>query len=433
MRRLVTILAVSVVLAGFARAETNALNLVLVFDASGSMAATLGNETRIEAARRTLQYVVDSLPAGEAGLNVGLRVFGHKGDNTAAGKAASCQSTELVVPVASVDKGSLYRQTVAYRPTGWTPITLALTEAAQDLAKAPAGRNVVVLVTDGEESCGGDPCAAARALSASGAGVVTHVVGFGPEAMASSGLRCIAEAGGGLYLDAAGAEALSGVLLGVVGEELRASGRSLELSGEAASVEVVRVTLPNISVDGRSGSVHVGDGAGGVTVDGGSGSVHVGDGAGGVTVDGGTGEIRIGAGSEGIAVDAGSGTVTIGGQKGGVTIGGGKVVIGGAGGRTFDMPAVVCGSGQKCSCSAGRVCLFDCPSGNCDVKCSSGAVCTVNCPGGNCDVSCGSGATCTVNCDGGNCDVKCGSGAVCATNCPGGNCDVDCSRTATCT
>src|SRR3712207_6794901 len=57
---------------------TKTINIELVFDASGSMAQSLGGETRIEAARRAMQRVIDTLPENVPGLNVGFRVYGHK-------------------------------------------------------------------------------------------------------------------------------------------------------------------------------------------------------------------------------------------------------------------------------------------------------------------------------------------------------------------
>src|SRR5665811_498486 len=83
------------------------INVEIVVDASGSMAAaTTTGELRITAAQRVLQEVVQAIPEVE-GINVGLRVYGHQGDNTDAGKPVSCESTELLVPIDGVDKPAL--------------------------------------------------------------------------------------------------------------------------------------------------------------------------------------------------------------------------------------------------------------------------------------------------------------------------------------
>jgi Ca-activated chloride channel homolog len=73
------------------------VNLELILDLSGSMARDIGGgETRMEAAKRVMNDVIDALPERE-GVNVGFRIYGHLGDNTEAGRAVSCQSSELVL------------------------------------------------------------------------------------------------------------------------------------------------------------------------------------------------------------------------------------------------------------------------------------------------------------------------------------------------
>jgi len=70
--------------------------------------------------------------------------------------------------------GPVLGEVDALRPGGMTPLTASV-EAAADQLK---GSGVVVLVTDGKETCGGRPCALGAALAASAPGVVVHVIGF---------------------------------------------------------------------------------------------------------------------------------------------------------------------------------------------------------------------------------------------------------------
>lgn len=184
------------------------VNIQLVFDASGSMAEDIGGETKIAAARRAMEQVIDQLETDNPNLNVGFRVFGHEGDNTEAGKAVSCQSTELLVPVSGVNTDLLRQQTNAWDPTGWTPISLALQRAGEDLTAGENVRNVIIMVTDGEETCDGDPCAVAKALADAAADVRIDVVGFGLAPEVADTLRCIADNSGGAYTDAQDGDAL---------------------------------------------------------------------------------------------------------------------------------------------------------------------------------------------------------------------------------
>jgi hypothetical protein len=197
------------------QASTKTVNVELILDASGSMAETLpGGETRMEAAKRILRQVITDLPERE-GVNVGLRVYGHLGDNTQAGKAVSCRSSELLVPVAGLDKAALIQQVEAIQPTGWTPIAYSLEQAAADFQLGGESiTNAIVLVTDGEETC--DPperaCQAAAALHQAGISVTTHVVGFALTPQQTEQVSCIAEQGGGQLFGADNAQQLGSAL-----------------------------------------------------------------------------------------------------------------------------------------------------------------------------------------------------------------------------
>jgi hypothetical protein len=197
------------------------VNVELVFDSSGSMAQEITpGVTRIDAAKDVLNDVIEAIPERE-GVNVGFRVYGHEGSNQEADRAESCQSTELVVPIQGTNKQALRDAVASYQPVGWTPLTLSLQRAAEDF-EAPGENevNAIVLVTDGLETCGGDPCATARALAESEARVTTYVVGFGLTQEEQATLQCIADAGGGLNLSAGSAEELNTALFTVL-EELQ--------------------------------------------------------------------------------------------------------------------------------------------------------------------------------------------------------------------
>ncbi|MBA2597376.1 MAG: VWA domain-containing protein [Chloroflexota bacterium] len=194
------------------------VNLELILDLSGSMARDIGGgETRMEAAKRVMNDVIDALPEQE-GVNVGFRIYGHLGDNTESQRAVSCQSSDLVVPIAGVDKEALRNQVAAAQPIGWTPIALSLERAGGDFQSGEGVRNHILLVTDGEETCGGDPCAVADSLRTGAANLTTHVVGFALTEQQAELVSCIAERGGGLNLRAASARELSNAIFSVLEE-----------------------------------------------------------------------------------------------------------------------------------------------------------------------------------------------------------------------
>jgi hypothetical protein len=198
--------------------SSTTVNVELVLDSSGSMNERIGGETRMQIAKRVLIDVVNAIPE-QAGINVGFRIYGHLGDNTRAGRPVSCRSSELLVPIDGVDKPAIRREVRGARPTGWTPLAYSIGRAARDFSAPSEGEvNALVMVTDGLETCGGDPCAVSGALHASDIQLVTHVVSFAQTREERRTLRCVAENGGGLLLTADDADQLSDALFTILEE-----------------------------------------------------------------------------------------------------------------------------------------------------------------------------------------------------------------------
>lgn len=179
-------------------------SIMLVLDASGSMAAddAGGEGTRMEAARTALSDAVDNLPED---ASVGLRVYGATEPNDEKTEAA-CTDTQVVVPLGPADAGALKDAVADVEPSGFTPISHALTQAADDLGDAD--NRHIILVSDGEETCDPDPCETVEQLTQDGIDVQIDTVGYGVEEVAQGQLRCIAEATGGAYLSAPDADSL---------------------------------------------------------------------------------------------------------------------------------------------------------------------------------------------------------------------------------
>ena len=208
IRRVFTALFVLLLLAGLAPGLTRAqggtdfsrtVNLELIVDSSGSMAApTDTGIARMDSAKTVLNQVIDSLPNSD-GVNVGFRVYGNEGNNTESGRAESCVSSELVVPMDGVDSQALSEQVDALQPIGWTPLAYALEQARDDFDDEASDDvvNAIVMVTDGLETCDGDPVQAANDLRTSELGIVTNVIGFGTTPEEQEILSGIADEGGG--------------------------------------------------------------------------------------------------------------------------------------------------------------------------------------------------------------------------------------------
>jgi hypothetical protein len=187
-----------------ARALAAEGNVLFVLDASGSMAGRVEGRPKIAVAREVLAGALAELPPDVA---VGLEAYGHR-------RGSDCGDIEVLVPAGPRRGPAIEKAMRALQPRGKTPITGALEQAAEQ-ARRLGGPTSVVLISDGQETCGGDPCAAVAKLRDAGVAVTFHVVGFDVAAAESAQLRCIAEAGGGTYFGADSAGALSSALASV--------------------------------------------------------------------------------------------------------------------------------------------------------------------------------------------------------------------------
>jgi hypothetical protein len=211
-------------------------NLAIVLDVSGSMNTKLGETTRWQTALATLKEVVAALPDD---LNVGLRVYGHRYSSKS---AETCQDTELVVPIAPLDRQKIVDAASALKPRGETPLIRSVLKTVDDLKAAGGGS--VILITDGEESCKGNAKSAAAQIKKSGVQVALNIVGFTLTGKAvESELAGLAGSTGGHYYSAQdGAQLSRAVKLAALTRlpydvldssgKLLASGQSSELSRE---------------------------------------------------------------------------------------------------------------------------------------------------------------------------------------------------------
>ncbi|MBX5333167.1 cutinase family protein [Rhodococcus fascians] len=167
-------------------------SVLFVIDTSGSMYGT-----PLAQAKAALSAGIDALAPGQA---AGLRSF-----------SGGCgYGGELLVPVATDNKEQLTAAAAQLAANGGTPTPDALRSAANDLPSS--GDRTIVLISDGQSSCG-DPCATAREIK-DGLGVDfrVHTVGFNAPTNAEGELRCIADATGGQYVTATNTEELANAI-----------------------------------------------------------------------------------------------------------------------------------------------------------------------------------------------------------------------------
>lgn len=175
--------------------------VVFVLDGSNSMWGQMDGEPKISIARSAFSELLDELSETKP---VGLVSYGHR-------RAGDCADIEVMSPVATGNRDALKKSVSSVTPRGKTPITTALQKAADSLPGGGSGS--IVLLSDGIETCKGDPCALAESLKAKNVDFTVHVIGVDirkPEDKAA--LACIADRTGGTYTDVSEADQLGPAL-----------------------------------------------------------------------------------------------------------------------------------------------------------------------------------------------------------------------------
>lgn len=172
----------------------------VVLDASGSMLQRIDGKQRIAIARETLEQLVQqTIPQGTP---FALRVFGQVVD------ACETQLVQSLSPTSAAEVAAALTKVEA-RDGAKTPIAESLARIPSDLAGAD-GEKLVILLTDGEETCNGDPEAVIADLIAQGINVRINIVGFAiDDAALENTFKRWAEVGGGAYYSAANANTLT--------------------------------------------------------------------------------------------------------------------------------------------------------------------------------------------------------------------------------
>ena len=184
-----------------AQASSGPTNVELIIDDSGSMAQKIGGGKKIDVAKQVFSGLVQDLPTDSV---VAVRTYGRRQPYT----ARDCADMELLIPFGPNTAARVLPGVQSLKPNGMTPIAASLDAAAKDFAGKEGQNNIILLLSDGEEDCHGDPCAAAKTLRDSGIHLEINVIGLHVTPAEREQLQCVANAGGGKYYDAADAKQL---------------------------------------------------------------------------------------------------------------------------------------------------------------------------------------------------------------------------------
>jgi Ca-activated chloride channel family protein len=194
--------------------------VLFIFDASFSMYDTWQKHKKIDIAKRILVDLVDSLKTLPH-LQMALRTLGA---DYPLYPQRNCEDTRLVVPFGPNNYADIEDQIKQIEPRGTTPIAFTLGKCISDFTPCENCRNVIVLITDGIEECGGDPCDIAKDLLKNGITLKPFVIGIGKENF-SDAYSCM-----GKFFDVKQEEDFKNVLKIVISQALNSTTAQVNLN-----------------------------------------------------------------------------------------------------------------------------------------------------------------------------------------------------------
>jgi len=171
------------------------------------MNSAWGNQTRIQAAREVLNQELEAL-RGVQNTEIALRVYGHQ--TPFSNLDQDCNDTKLEVPFGANNLDQIKLKIKSIDAKGATPIARSLEAAAGDFPDTLA-KNIIILITDGLESCDNDPCVIAKKLKEKGVKVTPFVIGLGMDMSYLDKFNCI-----GSYSDAEDKESFRNVFKNIL-------------------------------------------------------------------------------------------------------------------------------------------------------------------------------------------------------------------------
>ena len=194
--------------------------VLFIFDASQSMYAQWEGNSRMEIAKELLSNMLDSLD-NKDNLEVGLRCYGHQKPSP----PQDCRDTKLEVGFGKNTVPAIKNRLKTLRPKGTTPIAKALESGALDFPGSYSNsRNIVILITDGIEECGGDPCAVSRLYQERKIILKPFVIGIGLSEEYKKNFECV-----GTFYDARNPDEFKNILDVVISQVLNSTTAQVNL------------------------------------------------------------------------------------------------------------------------------------------------------------------------------------------------------------
>lgn len=181
---------------------------IILLDASSSMLLQSDGRVKMDIAKDAVKSFAQTI--GQSS-EVSLVVYGHKGSESDEDMFESCSAIEELYPMGKYSKQEFQTAVDSFESKGWTPLAGAIQKAAEMSSNYLEGTTIYI-VSDGAETCGGDPIQESRDLAAKNSSNTVNIIGFDVDGDTEDQLKAVAEAGNGEYFKADNPEELKNTI-----------------------------------------------------------------------------------------------------------------------------------------------------------------------------------------------------------------------------
>lgn len=167
--------------------KPNVSRILFILDGSGSMKQKYDKTSKFETAKQLLFKLIDSVEHKNPNVEFAVRVFGLQYPSS----MRNCKDSKLLVPFAKNNASKIFAELGKVTPQGMSPIAWSIQQGASDFPDDAHSLNSIVLITDGEETCGGDPCKTSKDLSAKRISLKPFIIGLNVDSSSYQKFKCI--------------------------------------------------------------------------------------------------------------------------------------------------------------------------------------------------------------------------------------------------
>ena len=182
---------------------------IIMLDASSSMLLNVDGEQKMKIAKSAVRSFAKTIGATS---DVSLYIYGHAGTQENKDKQLSCSKVDEVYPLQKYEEEGFYQAVEGVEAKGWTPLAGAIKKAFE-VSQSLEGEISLYIVSDGAETCDGDPVAEAKQFIQGQENRKVNIIGFDVDEKQENQLKAVAEAGQGTYFSAKNTEELKGTVI----------------------------------------------------------------------------------------------------------------------------------------------------------------------------------------------------------------------------